>query len=409
MPTLGSSPADLLAPGSTLASDAPTPSAGSGGEVPSKQPIDSPETTGTEGRPAVPLDVPMVDNSIHSVPLEDIVFDTFGGSPRFLPLDRVSDEAILQLRDAILPIAEPAYGGPGDLPWLEDADLVMGYRSANGAFAYPVNVLDFHEIVNDVIDGVPVLVTYCPLCFSGVVFNRELDGRVLTFGNTSALYQSDLVMYDHQTGSYWFQVGGEAVVGILTGSRLDLLPSTTMVWGEWKRLYPETLLLTGTASVPDTFASRRYAGGFSAGYQDQVNDNKFAFPVDEDRLDDRLSSGEIVLTVEVGESATAFPLEIIGSAAVNHEVGDRPVVVFITDFNRLAVAYSREAGDLTLTFDYNDVDQRFVDRETSSVWDGGGRAIDGPLAGSQLEQMNTRRAFWFSVAIALPNIEVYQP
>ena len=357
----------------------------------------------------MPLDVPMVDNSIHSVPLEDIVFDTFGGSPRFLPLDRVSDEAILQLRDAILPIAEPAYGGPGDLPWLEDADLVMGYRSANGAFAYPVNVLDFHEIVNDVIDGVPVLVTYCPLCFSGVVFNRELDGRVLTFGNTSALYQSDLVMYDHQTGSYWFQVGGEAVVGILTGSRLDLLPSTTMVWGEWKRLYPETLLLTGTASVPDTFASRRYAGGFSAGYQDQVNDNKFAFPVDEDRLDDRLSSGEIVLTVEVGESATAFPLEIIGSAAVNHEVGDRPVVVFITDFNRLAVAYSREAGDLTLTFDYNDVDQRFVDRETSSVWDGGGRAIDGPLAGSQLEQMNTRRAFWFSVAIALPNIEVYQP
>ena len=124
-----------------------------------------------------------------------------------------------------------------------------------------MNVLTLHEIVNDVIDGVPVLVAYCPLCFSGVVFGRELDGRVLTFGNTSALYQSDLVMCDHQTGSYWFQVGGEAVVGELTHSRLTLLPSTTMAWGEWKRLYPETRLLTGTSGNPTLFALSRYAEG----------------------------------------------------------------------------------------------------------------------------------------------------
>ena len=404
VPTVGSGATDLPAP----TPDAPAPSIGSDEEESSK-PIATSEATGSLTPPAVPLGVPMVDKTNHSVPLEDVVFDTFGGSPRFLPLDRISDEGILQLRDAIVPIAEPAYGSPGDLPWLEDEDLVMGYQSGSGAFAYPVNILDFHEIVNDVIDGAPVLVTYCPLCFSGVVFNRELDGRVLTFGNTSALYQSDLVMYDHQTGSFWFQVGGEAVVGTLTGARLDLLPSTTMAWGEWKRLYPETLLLTGTPGAPDAFANRRYARGFSAGYQDQINDNKFAFPVDQDRLDDRLSSGEIVLTVEVGESATAFPLGIIGSAAVNHEVGGRPVVVFISDFNRLAVAFSRAVEGRTLTFDYSVVDQRFIDRETSSVWDGGGRAIDGPLAGSRLEQMNTRRAFWFSVAIALPNVEVYQP
>ena len=117
-----------------------------------------------------------------------------------------------------------------------------------------------HEIVSDVIEGVPVLVTYCPLCFSGVVYSRELDGRLLTFGNTSALYQSDLVMYDHQTGSYWFQVAGEGVVGPLTASRLDLLPSTTVSWGEWRRLYPETRLLTGFAdsATESVFADSRY-------------------------------------------------------------------------------------------------------------------------------------------------------
>ena len=122
VPTVGSGATDLPA----LATDAPAPSTGSDEEESSK-PIATSEATGNQELPAVSLGVPMVDKSIHSVPLEDVVFDTFGGSPRFLPLDRISDEGILQLRDAIVPIAEPAYGGSGDLPWLEDADLVMGY------------------------------------------------------------------------------------------------------------------------------------------------------------------------------------------------------------------------------------------------------------------------------------------
>lgn len=171
------------------------------------------------------------------MPLMDILFDTFGGNPRFVPLDVATDDIIDQLRDAIRPINNPIYGTPGDLPWLDHEDLVIGYRSGGEAYAYPVNILDFHEFVNDDLDGAPVLITYCPLCFSGVVFSRDLDGDVLTFGNTSALYMSDLVMYDHQTGTYWFQVGGEAVVGPLSGSHLPLLPSTTITWGEWSRLF----------------------------------------------------------------------------------------------------------------------------------------------------------------------------
>ena len=96
-------------------------------------------------------------------------------------------------------MALPAYGALDALPWLDD-DLVLGYESGDDAYAYPINILNFHEIVNDTIGGVPVLITYCPLCFSGVVFNRELDGQALTFGNTSALFQPDLVMSEHQTG-----------------------------------------------------------------------------------------------------------------------------------------------------------------------------------------------------------------
>jgi hypothetical protein len=324
-------------------------------------------------------------------------------------LDLATVPLILDLRDAIVPIDEPVYGLPGSIPWLDDADLVIGYDSGDEAYAYPVNVLDFHELVNDVIEDVPVLITYCPLCFSGVVYSRELDGRVLTFGNTSALYQSDLVMYDHQTGSYWFQVGGEAVVGPLTGARLKLLPSTTMSWGEWQRLYPETRLLTGFAGNPSLFSSSRYSRDFPERYKDRIANDGFVFPVHRELLDSRLSSGELVLTVEVAGEVVAYPLEMIGDAAVNHSVGGQPVVVLTRAENRAVGAFSPVVDGRILTFDYRDRDQTFVDRETGTVWDAAGRAAAGPLLGARLERLNTRRAFWFSIAIAFPGVDVYLP
>ena len=158
---------------------------------------------------------PTVDTSIAGVPVEDVLFDTFRGG--FVRLSEASEETIEILRDRIKPIYEPRYDSAGDGDWLSQGDGVLGYVSSSGdAFAYPMKMLNFHEIVNDVIDGVPLLVSYCPLCASGVVYDRELNGEVLLFGNTSALYQSDLVMYDHETGSYWHQVIGEAIVGPLT-------------------------------------------------------------------------------------------------------------------------------------------------------------------------------------------------
>lgn len=352
---------------------------------------------------------PLVDTSLHSVPLSDILFDTFGGSPRFLPLDRAKDDRILALRDAIVPILHAEYGPPDALSWLKDDSLILGYVSGEDAYAYPINVLNMHEIVNDVINGIPVLITYCPLCFSGVVYHRDMDGTLLTFGNTSALYQSDLVMYDHQTGSYWFQVSGEAVVGELTGSHLNLLPSSTMAWGEWKRLYPQTQLLTGMAGSSTRFNERRYSRGFGGDYQARINDEQFIFPVDEKRLDARLSAGEIVLTVEVDGKVTAFPLDVLGDGVVNHQVGAEPVAVFIRASGGAVGAFSRVVGDKTLTFEYQPDNQVFVDHETFSVWDTAGRATGGPMSGAQLTRMNTRRSFWFSIAIALPGVDVYTP
>lgn len=368
-----------------------------------------------EGSSVVPRLVPDLDRSIHSVPLDDIIFDTFGtGDTRFVPLSEISDELQTDLRDAIIPVDLPVYGGLDSLPWLTDDDLIIGYESGGEVFAYPIKILNFHEIVNDTIGGLPVLITYCPLCFSGVVFNREVDGRALTFGNTSALYQSDLVMYDHQTGSYWFQVAGEAVVGTLTGSRLKPLPSTTMPWGDWKALHPQTRLITGAEGLETYFTAARYARGFGDRYQDQINDGQFVFPVDKDKLDGRLPAGEIVLTVEAADAVTVFPLGIIGDGAVNSEVGGSPVVVFTTSGGRSVAAFSRAVAPgasegQTLTFEYREDDGTFMDRETGSTWDFAGRAQDGPLAGVRLERVSTRRSFWFAVSIAFPGLKIYEP
>lgn len=369
-----------------------------------------------EGSSVVPKLVQNVDTSIHSVPLEDILFDTFGTTEaRFVPLSEISDELQTDLRDAILPVDEPTYGGLDALPWLEDDDLVLGYESGDEAFAYPINILNFHEMVTDTIGGIPVLITYCPLCFSGVVFSREVNGEPLTFGNTSALYQSDLVMYDHQTGSYWFQVAGEAVVGTLTGARLKLLPSATMPWGEWKALHPDTMLLVGVDRGFETlFTNASYGNGFGSGYQDRINNKQFAFPVDEDKLDGRLAAGEMVLTVENDGGAKAFPLGELGDAAANAEVGGEPVVVFTASGGRSVAAFSRIVDGQTLTFDLIEDGGlieygRFTDRETGSTWDLAGRAEGGPLAGSRLDRVNTRRSFWFAVAISFPGIDIHNP
>ena len=356
------------------------------------------------------LAVPRLNTDIAKVPLEEILFDTFGRTAsRFVRLSDAEQDLIVGLRDAIPPIYQPVYAGPDSLPWLRDDSLIIGYVSGSKAFAYPINILNLHELVNDEIDGKPVLITYCPLCASGVVYSRELAGDALVFGNTSALYQSDLVMFDYSTGSYWFQVAGEAVVGELTGSKLQLLPSTTMFWSEWKLLHPETSLLTGVAAEPERFQRPRYARQVFAGYQKRVNDGKFAFPVDDDKLDDRLDAGDLVLTVEIGDSVTAYPLDRIGNGVVNDVVGDAAVVVFSSENSRAVGAFSRVINGQTLSFEYLSDSQIIVDRETNSSWDVSGFAVEGPLSGSKLEPLNTRRAYWFSIAIAFPEVELHTP
>ncbi len=339
------------------------------------------------------------DTDRHSVSLADIHLDTFTGGS--IPLSVIDEVSLLSVRDRIPPLDHPAYDPVAGGDWLAPDDSVLGYEAADGqAYAYPTKMLNFHEIVNDELGDVPVLISYCPLCRSGVVYDRRLDGQLLSFGNTSALYQSDLVMYDRETLSYWFQVSGEAIVGELTGARLEPLPSLTTSWAQWRSLHPQTLVLSR-----ETGFIRNYDRDPFVGYEDRVNRGAFPFPITDAARDDRLKPAALVLGVELNGEARAYPIEELGDAAIADVLGGEQIVVLSSAAGPSAAAFRPEAGGRELTFKLRD--GRFVDRETGSEWSLAGEALSGELAGQRLEALPLRTTFWFAYVAAFPEATVY--
>ena len=247
-----------------------------------------------------PDDTPTVVRSKASVALEDVVFDTFNGGSFTLAEGTVED--IARIFDAIVPIDAPNYESVSEVDWLNDGDVVMGYVDpGGGAWAYPVRILNGHEIVNDELGGQPVLISYCPLCGSGVVYDRVLSGQELSFSNTSALLDNDMVMVDRETGSYWWQVAGVAVVGELTDERLIALPSQTTTWESWTAQFPES-------SVMVRPAGRNYGSDSFSSYPDRLDSgHQTPFPLRNDTLaDGRLAPSTAVVYATIGEETIAW-------------------------------------------------------------------------------------------------------
>lgn len=338
---------------------------------------------------------PDVDLSQHSVPLTDVYFDTFDGGA--VPLSESSRELREALLDAIPPIDRPIYGEASAGDWLAPTDLVLGYLAGDVAYAYPFKILNFHEIVNDELDGIPVLITYCPLCGSGVVYDRRVNGEVFSFGNTSALYEADLVMVDRTTGSYWWQVAGTAIVGTLTGTSLDPLPSVVTTWSDWASQHPGTLILTRDTGHPAPYEQDSFAA-----YSDFLDAGRFPFPVGDDARDGRLPPSARVVGVVINGVARAFPVEGV-VAPINDEVGGESIVVLPTEGG--AGVFSSDLDGETLEFRLGETG--VVDVQSGSSWNTDGRAVSGALEGSSLTPIPSRTTFWFAFVSAFPDVEVF--
>lgn len=317
-------------------------------------------------------------------------------------------------RDGIPPIDNPRFTTVTDADgWLEAKEPVIAIEIDGEAKAYPLQILTWHEIVNDSLGGTPISATFCPLCNSAIVFDRRLDGVVYDFGVSGNLRNSDLIMWDRQTESWWQQLTGEAIVGELTGKQLDILPATLVSWQDFKATYPDAAVLSR-----DTGHSRNYGANPYVGY-DNVNQPPFLFFGEDDG---RLNATERVAAVTIKGEAAAFPFVFLEAQGVVHEeVGGQEIAVFFRPGARSAldgfqIANSREVGSTgifqrkldgqTLTFEV--AGDGFVDRETGTSWDIFGRGIAGPLAGEQLSPVVHANHFWFAWAAFRPDTRVVQ-
>lgn len=200
-------------------------------------------------------------------------------------------------RDGIPSIDTPAFVAASDASFLHNKDRVLGVTFNGVSKAYGILILNYHELVNDTFDGHPVLVSFCPLCGTGMAFNAIDNERRRSFGVSGLLYNSDLLMYDRQTESLWSQIEGKAISGREKGKTLERLPVEHTTWESWKSRHPNTLVLSDKTGF-----SRDYSGTPYHGY-DQVK--TVYFPVA--NQDKRYHPKEVVVGVEIAGMVKAYP------------------------------------------------------------------------------------------------------
>ncbi len=311
--------------------------------------------------------------------------------------------------DGIPPLDNPAFDSIADgNQWLADVQPVIALALGDEAKAYPLAILTRHEIANDEIAGIPVAVTFCPLCNAGIVFKRTVNGEVLRFGVSGNLRNSDLVMWDNKTLSWWQQFTGEAIVGDLTGTQLEMIPAQMVAWKDFKDAYPNGTVLSNNG--------RNYGVNPYTGYDSSTQPFLFR-----GAPDPRLPATERVLGYFSGKTAVAYPLPLIAQEKIIEDTLDgRDVVIFyepgqVSALDKSVIEESKEVGSAgmfipeakgqKLTFSYSD--GAITDNETGSEWNVFGQAISGELAGTQLEPVLSHTHFWFAWAAFRPDTSVY--
>ncbi len=337
-----------------------------------------------------------------------------------------------EAQPCLIPQNQLVSGGPGKdgipaltTPWVVSAgegdsflqaeDLVLGVVVNGEARAYPHAVLWWHEIVNDVLGGKPILVTFCPLTGSGIVYDPEIDGRAHNFGVSGLLFDNNLIMFDRTTDSLWSQMRLQSICGSFLGTRPRLLPVVQASWAGWKSLHPETTVVSF-----DTGFRRNY-DVYPYGSYDQIGNEQLLFP--QSFLDRRLPMKETVLGIVHDGLARAYSMTRMAALAprlaVNDVVNRLPVLVAFDSSSSMAIPFDRrllsvDGAEVRETLELDVVEDsgalfRLKDRQTGSLWSLTGVSVEGPLQGERLRQIETYSAFRFAWAAFNRDSEIHDP
>lgn len=332
--------------------------------------------------------------SIHSIPYDEII--------PVIP------------RDNIPALTDPQFVTPDEAAeFIASTEPVIVVEIERDARAYPLQILTWHEIVNDEVGGVPVIVTFCPLCNSGITFDRRLDGQVYEFGVSGLLHNSDLIMYDRTTESLFQQFTGQAIAGDLTGQQLTYLATSMVSFADFRAAYPDGLVLS-----PETGYQRSYGVNPYAGY-DTPGQYPFLYSGD---VDDRLDAMARVVGIDFGGIQVAYPYSLLSEQGVISDTQAGQDMVIFHKFGTNSalgaqdIASAEDVG-ATGTFDphldgqiltFRREGDHFIDDQTGSDWSILGQATSGPLAGRSLEPVLHGNYFWFSWAAFYPDTLVFQ-
>ncbi len=323
-------------------------------------------------------------------------------------------------KDGIPAIDEPRFVDVRAASRFIDGNEPVAVVRVNGEVkAYPLQILIWHEIVNDVVGGKPVSITFCPLCNTTLAFEREFEGALLDFGTTGRLRFADLIMYDRQTETWWQQATGEGIVGEHAGKQLTFVPSPVMRWRDVREQLPRARVLSRETGYPSY--RPRYGINPYQGYDTQSGPMSWTFKAD---VPGGLPAMERVVALNHNGDSWAVPFTRLRERRVAHlSVGGTDVVVFYTPetvsaldaqqiLNGRAVGssavYETRAGSRLLTFEPRTEHGTYRDRETGSVWSFTGQAVEGPLAGTQLTEFNHGNHFWFAWGVFRPDTKVWE-
>lgn len=327
----------------------------------------------------------------HSIPYEQIV--------------------IVKNRDDIPSIDKPKFETTTmTKTWLADTEPVIAVMQNGKMRGYPLQILMWHEIVNDTFENIPLAVTYCPLCNSAFVFNRQLGGNILSFGTSGLLRFSNLIMYDRTTESLWQQFTGNSIAGDFTGAKLNFIPSNIVSFKDFWTNHPEGLILSRETGFFRNYGQNPYVN------YDQIGNFPFLF---QGKLDSRLPPMERVVGVWNNSRSIAYPFRLFNQQSVINDNINNLVIFSKRLMNSALDAQSIPNGKLInsmvvlspfvngtkLTFYSND--NFFMDYNTRSTWSIFGKALNGPLKGTQLKWLLNGIPFWFAWAAFYPNTAIY--
>lgn len=390
------------------------------------------------------------DSNLASIPLDEIL--SGGPPPQGIPALGFSGD----WKKAASKSREPKFISSLEAAkWLDDKEPVIALVIGNQAKAYPLQILTWHEIVNDTLAGVPVAVSFCPLCNSALAFDRriplnevqqkelvglnneivfdsldndfltayveqkretvgiELKGLEVTFGVSGMLYNSNMLMFDTHSSTLWSQLLGEGVVGSLTEVTLLRLPAQIISFAEFKEAFPDSPILSRETGFDRSYGNNPYVG------YDDIDSPAFLF---RGVTDGRLPPKERIISIEKGTDIAAYPFTVLAEEkVVNDKINDEPIVLFWSDGTNSALdtrqiasskdigavgVFSRNVNEQSLNFEWDG--EVFTDKETASTWNLLGQAIAGELAGQNLKPIVHDNTLWFAWAAFKPETRIFE-